>query len=213
LIRLPQIEKITVLLVDDHSLVRRGFRRILEDEARIAVVGEAGNGHDAIQLTREIRPRVVLMDCAMPDMNGIVATRAILKACPETLVVMLSMHTEGTWIRQAVKAGARGFIVKNAIALDLSATIERVAAGELLFDDPGLSKPAVAGGKRDLTTRELQVLQLIVDGKSNREIATELTLSVNTVGAHRARIMTATGIRKTADLVVYAIRNGLVNIS
>jgi DNA-binding NarL/FixJ family response regulator len=209
---MSQAQKITVLLVDDHSLVRRGFRRILEDEADITVVGEAGDGQEAIQMVHSLRPRVVLMDCAMPGMNGVAATREIVKNYPETLVVMLSMHSEDAWIRQAVSVGARGFILKNAIDLDLTSAIECVVAGELLFEPLVSQKSAVRGEKRNLTIRELQVLQLIVDGNSNKEIAAQLALSINTVAVHRARIMTAIGVRKTADLVVYALRKKLVNI-
>jgi DNA-binding NarL/FixJ family response regulator len=204
--------KITVLLVDDHALVRRGFRRILDDEINLLVVGEAGDGIQAVQMAGELRPRVVLMDWAMPGMNGLAATREILKTCPETSVLMLSMHSENTLVRQAMNAGARGFILKNAIGLDLGSTIERVAAGELVFDPQLSADPVEKNGHRDLTKRQLEILQLIVDGKSNKEMAAHLRLSVNTVGVHRSRIMSIVGVRKTADLVVYAIRKRLANI-
>src|SRR5580658_195679 len=127
-------EKITVLLVDDHALVRRGFRRILEDEAHIKVVGEAGDGREAIQLVRELKPKVVLMDLALPGMNGLDATRKILTVCPESSVLMLSMHCEDIWVRRAAEAGAHGYILKNADNLDLGSAIKRVAAGEFVFD-------------------------------------------------------------------------------
>jgi DNA-binding NarL/FixJ family response regulator len=206
-------DKISVLLVDDHSLVRRGFRRILEDEADIDVAGEASDGEEAVRLAQKLRPRVVLMDCALPGMNGLEATRKILERLPETLVLMLSMHEEETLVRQAMDAGARGYILKNAMDLDLGAAIRRVAAGETVLDRQ-LSRPSGLKGERDygLTTRELEILRFIVDGKSNKEIAAQLELSVNTVAAHRANIMDALGIHKTAELVVYAIRNGLVTL-
>jgi DNA-binding NarL/FixJ family response regulator len=206
-------EKITVLLVDDHALVRRGFRRILEDEAHIKVVGEAGDGREAIQLARELTPKVVLMDLAMPGMNGLEATKKILTTCPESSVLMLSMHSEDTWVQRAVDAGARGYILKNAVDLDLGSAIRRVAAGELVFDarSPEPRSKTARGCK--LTPRELEVLQLIVDGKSSKEIAAQLRLSENTVGAHRANIMREIGVRRTAEVVAYAIRNRLVNIS
>jgi DNA-binding NarL/FixJ family response regulator len=206
-------ETITVLLVDDHALVRRGFRRILEDEAHIKVVGEAGDGREAIQLVRELKPKVVLMDLAMPDINGVEATRKILTTYPESSVLMLSMHTEDIWVRRAAEAGARGYILKNADDLDLGSAIKRVAAGELVFDSrPSESSPKSQRGCK-LTPRELEVLRLIVDGKSSKEIAVELKLSQNTVGAHRANIMRELGVRRTAEVVAYAIRNRLVNIS
>jgi DNA-binding NarL/FixJ family response regulator len=205
--------KISVLLVDDHSLVRRGFRRILEDEPDIEVTGEAGDGAEAVRLAKELQPNVVVMDCAMPNMNGLQATRKILEQQPQTLVLMLSMHPEETLVRQALDAGARGYVLKNAVDLELGAAIRRVAAGETVLDSQ-LSRPTTLKGDRDehLTPRELEILQMIVEGKSNKEIATVLELSANTIAVHRANIMDALGIHKTAELVVYAIRNGLVNL-
>jgi DNA-binding NarL/FixJ family response regulator len=206
-------QTITVLLVDDHSLVRRGFRRMLEDEPDIAVVGEAGDGDEAVKLTRELKPKVVVMDCALPKMNGLDATRQILQEQPHTAVLMLSMHSENTWVRQAIEAGAKGYVLKNAMNLELGPAVRRVAAGETIFD-PRVEQPNVLKGERSsgLTPRELEVLQMIVDGKSNKEIATVLDLSANTIAVHRANIMNALGIHKTAELVVYAIRSGLVNV-
>jgi DNA-binding NarL/FixJ family response regulator len=206
--------KISVLLVDDHALVRRGFRRMLEDESDMSVVGEAGDAEQAVKLTRELKPQVVVMDCALPGSSGLAATRQILHSFPNTAVLMLSMHSEDTLVRQSLDAGARGYVLKNAIDLELATAIRKVAAGETVLS-PQLSKPSALKGERDfgLTPRELEILQLIVDGKSNKEIADHLDLSVNTVSVHRANIMDALGLHKTAELVVYAIRNGLVNIS
>ena len=205
--------KIAVLLVDDHALVRRGFRRLLEDESDIMVQGEAGDGEEAVRLAKELHPKVVVMDCALPGVNGLIATRRILEENKDVAVLMLSMHSEDTWVRQALDAGARGYMLKNAIDLELVTAIRRVAAGEVVLD-PQIDRLSTLKGERDtgLTVRELEVLQLIVDGKSNKEIASQLNLSTNTVAVHRANIMDALGIHKTAELVVYAIRNGLVNI-
>src|SRR5208337_2782354 len=206
-------KKITVLLVDDHSLVRRGFRRMLEDESDMEVVGEAGDGEAAIKLARQLHPQVVVMDCALPGMNGLEATRQILDDSPAIAILMLSMHTESTWVRQAVEAGARGYVLKNALDLELGAAIRKVAAGETVFDPQVEQKQALRGERNQaLTPRELEVLQMIVDGKSNKEIAAVLELSANTVAVHRANIMNTLGIHKTAELVVYAIRAGLVNV-
>jgi DNA-binding NarL/FixJ family response regulator len=206
-------DKISVLLVDDHALVRKGFRRMLEDDRTIAVVGEASDGMEAVQLALELRPKVVVMDCALPGISGIEATRRIRAKHPEATILMLSMHSEHTLVRQALEAGARGFILKNAIDLDLVSAIKRAAEGKMVLD-PQLAKPDALKGERDtgLTTRELEILQHIVAGESNKEIAAELGLSANTVAVHRANIMDALGIHKTAELVVYAIRNGLVNL-
>jgi DNA-binding NarL/FixJ family response regulator len=205
--------KISVLLVDDHNLVRRGFKRILEDEPDITVVGEAADGNEAIRLAKELKPKVIVMDCALPNTSGLIATRKILATTPEQQILMLSMHSEDTLVRQALDAGARGYVLKNAVDLELAAAIRKVVAGEIVLD-PQVAKRAALKGERNggLTTRELEILQFIVDGKSNKEIADQLSLSVNTVAVHRANIMDALGIHKTAELVVYAIRNGLVNI-
>jgi DNA-binding NarL/FixJ family response regulator len=205
--------KISVLLVDDHALVRRGFRRILEDEPDISVAGEASDGEEAVKLAEELKPNVIVMDCALPGMNGLDATRKILSDTPDALVLMLSMHPEETWVQQALAAGARGYILKNAVDLELGTAIRRVVAGEKVLDSQ-LERPENLKGERGagLTQRELQILQMIVDGKSNKEIAVALDLSANTVAVHRANMMDALGIHKTAELVVYAIRNGLVNL-
>jgi DNA-binding NarL/FixJ family response regulator len=205
-------KKITVLLVDDHNLVRRGFRRMLEDETDMKVVGEAGDGDEAIKLAKELRPKVIVMDCALPGMNGLQATRHILDDFPDTAILMLSMHNESTWVRQAIEAGAKGYVLKNALELDLGAAIRKVAVGETFFDPQVEQKTVLKGERAALTPRELEVLQMIVDGKSNKEIAGVLELSANTVAVHRANIMNTLGIHKTAELVVYAIRAGLVNV-
>src|SRR5262249_5545293 len=131
---MPTAARISVLLVDDHSLVRRGFRRMLEDEKDIAVVGEASDGEEAIRLATKLRPKVIVMDCALPGMNGLVATRRILDAFPQIAVLMLSMHSEDTWISQAIEAGARGYLLKNAVDLELPAAIRRVTAGGSVCD-------------------------------------------------------------------------------
>jgi DNA-binding NarL/FixJ family response regulator len=199
--------------VDDHSLVRRGFRRMLEDEPDMEVVGEAGDGEESVKLAKQLQPQVVVMDCALPGMNGLQATRQIIEESPETAVLMLSMHSESTWVRQAVEAGAKGYVLKNALDLELGTAIRKVAAGETVFDPKVEQKTALRGERSSaLTQRELEVLQMIVDGKSNKEIATALDLSANTVAVHRANIMNTLGIHKTAELVVYAIRAGLVNV-
>jgi DNA-binding NarL/FixJ family response regulator len=206
-------KKLTVLLVDDHALVRRGFKRILEDDDEIEVVGEASDGEEAVRVAGKMRPAVIVMDCALPGINGLDATRRILHAQPETAILMLSMHSEDTLVRQALDAGARGYVLKSAMDLDLVNAVKRVARGEKVLDSQ-VARVAALKGEREsgLTPRELDVLQRIVAGKSNKEIAADLNLSVNTISVHRANIMDALGIHKTAELVVYAIRNGLVTL-
>ena len=205
--------KITVLLADDHSLVRRGFRRMLEDDEAIEVVGEAADGDEAIEMTGRLHPAVVVMDVAMPGTNGLAATKKIVADNPGIAVLMLSMHSEETLVRQALDNGARGYVLKNAIDLDLAAAVKKVAAGEQVLDSAVTKKAALRGERTNaLTPRELEVLQLICSGLSNREIADRLDLSANTIAVHRANIMNALGVHKTAELVVYAITNGLVTL-
>jgi DNA-binding NarL/FixJ family response regulator len=153
------------------------------------------------------------MDCAMPGMNGVAATRQILGESPDIAILMLSMHAEDTLVRQAMAAGARGYILKSALNLDLATAVRRVAQGETVID-PSVSAAGALKGERNraLSARELDVLRLICEGHSNRTIATKLSLSVNTVAVHRANIMNALGVHKTAELVVYAIQHGLVNL-
>jgi DNA-binding NarL/FixJ family response regulator len=207
------VNRLKVLLVDDHALVRRGFRRMLEDEPSFQVVGEASDGLEAVECAGQLQPDVIVMDCALPQINGIEASRRILAKRPETAILMLSMHSEDTLIRQALEAGAKGYVLKNAMDLDLVSAIKNVAEGKTVLD-PQITRSGTLKGERDtgLTPRELEILQHIVAGKSNKEIAGELGLSVNTVSVHRANIMDALGMHKTAELVVYAIRNGLVNL-
>ena len=204
---------ISVLLVDDHSLVRKGFRRLLEDAPGICVLGEASDGHEAVEAVGALRPQVVVMDFALPSMNGAVATRRIRELYPETAVLILSMHAEPSYVRTCLEAGARGYLLKNAMDLELVSAVRRVAAGEQVLDQRLGKFAEAADAQPKLSTRELEVLQLIVHGKSNKEIAVVLKLSVNTVSVHRANIMQALQIHNTAELVVYAIRSGLVSIA
>jgi DNA-binding NarL/FixJ family response regulator len=205
--------EIGVLLVDDHALVLRGFRRLLEDEPDIYVAGEASDGPEALELAARIRPSVVVMDFALPSMNGAIATRHILKSSPETAVLILSMHSEPCYVRTCLDAGARGYLLKNAMDLELVQAVRQVASGVPVLDRRLGSLALQEDAGEDLTTRELEVLQLIVHGKSNKDIATVLGLSANTVAVHRASIMQNFDAHNTAETVVCAIRKGLVSIA
>lgn len=210
---------ITIVLVDDHALVRQGFRRILEEEPGLQVVGEAGSALEGVALVRQTRPDVVLMDMAMPDANGIHAAREILRERPATRVLVLSMYADAQYVRSALDAGVAGYILKSALETDLTRAVRSVAQGQQYLS-PELSSVLInalkgrddeADDKFDqLTEREKQVLQLIAHGKSNKEIAVILGLSVNTVAVHRANLMSTLGVHKAAELVLYAVRKGLV---
>jgi DNA-binding NarL/FixJ family response regulator len=204
-------EEITVLLADDHGLVRRGFRRILEDDEGMKVVGEAANGVEAIRMAHELKPKVVVMDLSMPELDGVQATKEIVKHLPGTEVLILSMHADDNYVRNALDAGAKGYLLKSSIDVDLVGAIRAVAEGKRFMGN-GLR---YAAREQDdelskLTAREKQVLQLIAQGRSNKEIASLLELSVNTVSVHRANLMEKMNIHRTAELVLFAIRKGLV---
>lgn len=204
--------KIRVLLVDDHALVRLGFRRLLEDDPAISVVGEASSGPEALELARRLRPDVVVMDYALPECNGAQATRMIRQTVPEVRVLMLSMHSEPGYVANSREAGASGYLLKNALDLELVAAVKGVLHSDWL-QDPRLEQAAFrSAAKRSLSKRELEVLTLIVAGRANKEIAAMLELSVNTVAVHRANIMDALNLHNTAELAVYAIRYGLVSL-
>jgi DNA-binding NarL/FixJ family response regulator len=210
---------IRVLLADDHALVRQGFRRILEDEPDIAVVGEAGGGAEAIALDRKLSPDVVVLDMAMPEINGLHAAIEILRHNPDRRILMLSMYDDAQYVRNAIAAGVRGYILKNALENDLMRAVRTLAAGGR-FVSPELAVAAGGGDATDvsdedqrfgqLSAREIQVLRLIALGKTNREIGSLLGVSANTVAVHRTNLMATLGVHKAAELVLIAVRKGLV---
>ncbi len=207
------MSKIRVLLVDDHALVRRGFRRLIEDDDAIEVVGEASDGQEAEEQAQRLNPDVIVLDYALPVQNGALTARKILAANPAIRILMLSMHSEPSYVAQSRAAGAAGYLLKNALDLELVAAIKQIAAGQTV-EDPRLAQAAAAVfGKRPLSTREMEVLQHIAAGKSNKEIAATLGLSVNTVSVHRNNIMGALEVHNTADLLVHSIRHGLVSVT
>jgi DNA-binding NarL/FixJ family response regulator len=214
-------KKVRVLLAEDHILVRQGFRRILEDDPGIAVVGEARTGLEAIGQCKELKPDVVVMDLSMPELGGLEATAEILKADPQIKIVILSMYSNEAYVRKAFELGAKGYILKNAIEVDLTRAVMALAEGQAYFS-PGVSHIVLESMKagtfqgtsqdpyEKLTLREKEVLQLIAQGKSNKEIATLLNISVNTVAVHRARVMETLNLHRTAELVLFAVKKGLI---
>lgn len=208
---------IRILLADDHALVRQGFRLILSSQPDMEIVGEAGNGREALELAEKLRPDLVVMDVAMPELNGIEATRRLATSSPRTRVLALSMHKDSVYVREILRAGARGYLLKDSIDSDLVNAVRAVARGDGYLS-PGVSDAVLTDYRRHvtdpidlLTTREREVLQHIAEGKTNKEIATTLTLSVYTVDAHRGRIMEKLNLHSTGELVRFAVRNGLVD--
>lgn len=216
------MDKIRVFLVDDHTVVRQGLRRILESDEEIEIIGEAGDGRSAVDLVQRLRPHVVVMDVALPGLNGIEATRQIMKRIEGIRVLVLSMHGDDVYVRQALKAGARGYLLKDSEDLDLIKAVKALRQGGSFFSPP-VSRVVLSGYLGDkadgevedsvsrLTDREREVLQLIAEGKTNKEVAHALTVSINTVETHRKHIMEKLDLHNTAELVRFAIRKKIVH--
>ncbi|HUI54730.1 MAG TPA: response regulator transcription factor [Bryobacteraceae bacterium] len=204
-------------MADDHAVVRQGFKMILSAQHDMEIVGEAGNGREAVELAEQLRPDVVVMDVAMPELNGIEATRRVAAAHPHTRVLALSMHKDSVYVREILRAGARGYLLKDSGAGDLVSAVHALAQGE------GYLSPAVSDAVLDdyrkhvtnpidlLSSREREVLQMLAEGKTNKEIAGVLNLSVYTVDAHRGRIMEKLNVHSINELVRFAVRNGLID--
>ncbi len=219
------MQKITVLLADDHTVVRQGLRLLLEAEGDIEIVGEAENGRQAVQMTKKFLPDVVVIDIAMPLLNGLEATRQITKEVPSTRVLILSSYSDDEYVRQLTDAGAAGYLIKQTAANDLLKAIREAKKGNAFFS-PAISKrlpdhyrQAFIQGGTDrkvgerLTSRENEVLQLVAEGMANKQIAAELSISIKTVEKHRQQVMNKLNIHDVASLTRYAISNGIVESS
>jgi DNA-binding NarL/FixJ family response regulator len=219
------MKRITVLLAEDHMVVREGFRKMLELEDDIEVVGEAEDGRQAVMLAKKLGPDVVLMDIAMPTLNGLEATRQVLKALPATKVLVLSAHSDDAYVKNAAESGAVGFLLKQTSAHDVCRAIREVRKGNTFFS-PAISKrfdrlhpqsaDRAGGTSRKairLTSRETEVLQLIAEGKANKETAAELGIGIKTVEKHREHLMQKLNIHDTAGLTRYAIGAGIIESS
>jgi len=216
------MSKIRVLLADDHGVVRKGLRFVLEREPEMEVAGEAADGREAVRLAEETRPDVVVIDVAMPQLNGIEATAQILKRSPRIGVIILSMHSDETYVVRALAAGARGYLLKDAAEADLVRAVQAVAQGKPFFS-PTITKTLLEDymrylqqrGLEDsynlLTEREREVLQLLAEGKSNKEVATLLNLSPYTVETHRTNLMQKLNLHNTAEIVLYAVRKKIIS--
>ena len=216
------MKQITVLLADDHTIVREGFRKMLELEKDFQIVGEAQDGRQAVAMVTKLRPDVLLMDIAMPRLNGLEATRQVLKAVPGTKVVILSAHNEDAYVQTATEAGAMGYLLKQTSAQDVCRAIREVQKGKTFFS-PTVAKRVQERDSRapnrdgslkarsgNLSSREVEVLQLIAEGKANKETAAELGISIKTVEKHREHLMEKLNIHDTAGLTRYAIGAGII---
>lgn len=216
------MRKTRVLLADDHQLMRSGIRLMLEREPDLSVVGEAGDGREAVALAKSLKPDVVVMDIGMSNLNGIEAAQQMTGDRPEIAVVMLSMHSDESYVLRALKAGARGYLLKDSAEADLIKAVHAVAGGKSFFS-PAVSKVLLddyvrklrRSGTEDaydlLTAREREVLQLIAEGKSNKDIANLLNLSVYTVESHRSNLMEKLNVRGLPELILYAVRKGIIS--
>ena len=211
--------RIRTLIVDDHGVLRAGLRALLASEADLEVVGEAADGDEALRMAGELSPEVVLMDITMPGMDGIEATRKLLAEMPSARVLLLTVHADSSLLREALKAGAAGYILKRAVESELINAIRAVARGDL-YIDPAMTRALLTEPARNpcrdnlnetLTSRETEVLQLIAGGYTNRQIAEKLTISVRTVEGHRANIMGKLDLRSRVELVRYARETGLID--
>src|ERR1700677_2827227 len=219
------MKRITVLLAEDHTIVREGFRKMLELETDLEVVGEAKDGRQAVALAKKLRPAVVLMDIAMPLLNGLEATRQILKAVPDTRILILSAHSDDAYVKNATEAGAMGFLLKQTSSHEVCRAIREIHNGKTFFS-PSVSlrlnrlnpQSLDRTGRQNkktahLTSREMEVLQLIAEGKANKQIASELGIGIKTVEKHREHLMQKLDIHDTAGLTRYAIGAGIIESS
>ena len=212
-----QSKKIRVLLADDHAILRKGVRMLIDAQPDMEVTGEAKTGREAIEEARKLNPDVVVMDVSMPELNGIEGTRQICDELPQTRVIGLSMHKDSVYVREILRAGARGYLLKDSDDEDLLRAIRAVSRGEA-FLSPAISNAVLTDYRKHvthpvdlLTSREREVLTMIADGKTNKEIASALNLSVYTVESHRGSVMEKLNLHNTGDMVRFALRNGLIS--
>ncbi len=215
------MSEVRVLLADDHGIVRRGLRYLLEKSSSFRVAGEAADGREAVKLAEELDPDVVVMDIAMPNLNGLDATAQIVKKCPRAGVIILSMHSDETYLVRALSAGAKGYLLKDSAESDLIRAVDAVSKGRPFFS-PAIAQTLLEDYMRRLrqqnlqdsydllTDREKEVLQLLAEGKANKEVATLLDLSLYTVETHRANLMQKLGLHNTAEIVLYAVRKKII---
>jgi DNA-binding NarL/FixJ family response regulator len=208
-----------ILLADDHTMVRQGLRKVLEDRPEWQVVAEAGDGHEAVRLAELHKPNVAVLDVAMPLLNGIEATRRITKRVPQTRILVLSMYSDEAYVTQMMKAGAAGYLLKDSAGVDLLEAVQSVSQGKsyfspavarLMLDDYARQRGTDDDRYETLSDREREIFQLIAEGKANKEIAALLFISLSTVETHRARVMEKLDLHSAAEIVLYAVRRGVI---
>ena len=216
------MKKVRILLADDHTVMRAGLRALLERQPNLEVVGEGENGRQTVELAVSLRPDVVVMDVGMPVLNGIEATKTIVTQCPTIAVIILSMHADESYVMRALRAGARGYLLKDSAAADLMGAIQAISQGKSFFS-PNVSRILAEDYVRVLkqkgavdiydllTSREREILQLLAEGKANKEVATALNISPYTVETHRGHILQKLNLHNTAELVLYAVRKGIIS--
>src|SRR5215467_5682665 len=216
------MRKTRILLADDHQLMRSGLRLVIEQQPDLTIVGEAADGREAVALAKSVRPDVAVMDISMPNLNGIEAAHQIIQSQPDIAVIVLSMHTDESYVLRALKAGAKGYLLKDSAEADLIAAVRAVARGKSFFS-PAVSKVLLDDYMRKLkrsgaddaydllTPREREILQLVAEGKSNKEVANLLNLSVYTVETHRSNVMQKLNLKGIPELTLYAVRKGIIS--
>jgi len=216
------MRKLRILLADDHTVMRSGLRALLERQQNYEVVGEADNGREAVSLCASLLPDIVIMDVGMPLLNGVEATKALLKQSPSTGVVMLSMHSDEVYVMRSLQAGARAYLLKDSAAPDLISAIDAVSHGKSFFSPAirsllaedfiqVLRQKGAVDSYELLTAREREILQLLAEGKSNKEVAADLNISLYTVETHRSNILEKLGLHTPAELILYAVRKGIIH--
>ena len=216
------MRKVRILLADDHTVMRSGLRALLERQQNFEVVGEADNGREAVSLCASLLPDIVIMDVGMPLLNGVEATKALLRQSPSTGVVMLSMHSDEVYVMRSLQAGARAYLLKDSAAPDLISAIDAVSHGKSFFSPAirsllaedfiqVLRQKGAVDSYELLTAREREILQLLAEGKSNKEVAADLNISLYTVETHRSNILEKLGLHTPAELILYAVRKGIIH--
>jgi two-component system, NarL family, response regulator NreC len=216
------VSLVRILIADDHPFMRTGLRHVLEEHPEFRIIGEASDGREAVQIAQKEKPEIAILDVGMPNLNGIEAARQICDSVPSTAIIVLSMHSDESYVLRALKAGARAYLLKQSAEADLIGAVKAVSQGKSFFS-PAISQMMLEDYMRQirdrdvedtyelLTPREREILQMIAEGKSNKDVANQLNLSVYTVETHRANLMEKLGLHTVPELILYAVRKGVIS--